>query len=309
MPIILSALIVCLVGLIQRVEKDGFSIENNWYRFFSHNDSAPIASANITSEPSARVDIIGSFRPNSPNDLGLYILVFRTLTVALASMFAVGVMENIDLAIRFSQPFANMYRKDASASQSLLLNYLWGIPGAVTVEALKNKHWKVAWFSLLNLVSPFFPILVGGLFTITNTGPRISFKVDASSFYFVFGYLVTYTCSLPFVWPRTNRRLPRFCRSIADVMSLFYASVLLTSPELDISKQNDEQLHLSSRLFLQEGRFQAGIFTGVDGAKHFGVDYAQLNASVNDSRHVVKVGRLQREGDMYLVNEERDSDA
>ncbi|KAF2470709.1 uncharacterized protein BDR25DRAFT_342976 [Lindgomyces ingoldianus] len=310
MPIILAALIACIVGLVQRVEKTGFSLENNWYRIFSHNDTIPTAPVNVTYDPSAsRFDIIGSFHPNAANDLGLYIVVFRTLFVVIASLFAVGVMENIDLSIRFSQPFANMYRNDASASQSLLLNYLWGIPGAVTIEALKNRHWKVAWFSLLNLISPFFPILVGGLFTMTNTGARILFKVDESSFYLVFGYLVTYALSVPLVWPRTNRRLPRFCRSIADVMSLFYASVLMTNPALDISGKDVEQRHLESRLFLQEERFQMGIFTGVDGAKHFGMDYAELGGPGSKRQHVVKVGKLQKEGNKYRVNEERDGSA
>lgn len=78
---------------------------------------------------------------------------FRVVLVFLASSFAVIWMESTDLGIRISEPFANMYRKGAFVSAILTLDYLWGIPVDVTIQAIKNQQRKVAWFSFLAQIS------------------------------------------------------------------------------------------------------------------------------------------------------------
>ncbi|ORY04972.1 hypothetical protein BCR34DRAFT_53491 [Clohesyomyces aquaticus] len=313
---IAAALIACCIGLARKVEKTGFSIKNDWYLGFRHLDGGnsttpylPSGTVNVTSSPHGTkfIEEIGSFKADAATDLALYIFVFRNVLVYFASLFAMGVMERIDLGTRFSQPFANMYRKDATVSETLLLDYLWGIPGAVTVEALKKGHWKVAWISFLNLLSPIFPVLVGGLFVMTNTGPRIVFKVDESSFYCVFAFLVVYAITLPMMWPLQNRKLPRYCASIVDVMLLFWASKVMTDPALDISGKNVEKKHLESKLLLKElerERFQLGLFTGADGKKHFGVDYKEIEGNGRRRVHVKNVRRIQKDGQGYILDEE-----
>ncbi|KAF2001836.1 hypothetical protein P154DRAFT_533441 [Amniculicola lignicola CBS 123094] len=279
----------------------GLFIKNNWHTSQVHHnqtDSIP-ESFNVTSDPSQPLVFIGGGPSSAAKELVVYILTFRTLPVSLASIFAIGIMGAVDAGHRFSQPFANMFNKHASAEDTILLNYLWGIPVAVTVEALKKKHWKVAWFSLLALLNPFFPILVSGLFTITNTGPRIIFKVDNVAFYLVFAYLVVYTLSLPFAWPRWNRRLPRNCYSIADILSLCYASSMVRNPAMDISGENVTQRHLESRIFLQEETYSVGMSTGIDGNVHFGIDVVHMKDAAGNSRqHVFHVSKSTWEQDI-----------
>jgi hypothetical protein len=180
-----------------------------------------------------------------------------------------------------------MYKNQATgatATESILLDYMWGLPGLVTFDAFSNSHYKVAWFSLLDLASPIFPILVGGLFTITNTGELIVFTIVPVTFYFVLAYLFIYLCTLPLVLPGPNRRLLRLHFSIADYASLFYASRLLndTNPEhpeldtLDISEKNVTKRHLESRIFLEEKKYRMGFYTGVDGERHWGLERSDL---------------------------------
>jgi hypothetical protein len=116
--------------------------------------------------------------------------------------------------------------------------------------------------------------LVGGLFTIVNTGKRIYFIFTPAIFYLVLAFLAIYCISLPLAWPRRKRRLLRWHVCIADYASLFYASYLLHDPEskLDISAPNVTQRHLTSRVFLEEKLYSVGIYNGVDGKCHFGLD-------------------------------------
>ena len=75
---------------------------------------------------------------------------------------------------------------------------------------------------------------------------------------------------------------------------------------LDISGPNIEKRHLESKLFLQERRFEAGIFTGKDGKKHFGVDYKWENDQTRQRTIVARVGAIEKTENGFLVHEDRD---
>jgi hypothetical protein len=298
---------VCIYAIFRGAINSGFRIANTWGMHLpivhSPNGSYPLT--NTTFDPSdtntpifTNITFNGVFE-DPKNDLVLYVFVFRNLLVFFASMFAIGFLQVVDIGHRFSQPFANMARSDTSATESLLLNYVWGTPGVVTFDALKNHHWRVAWFSSLNLISPLFPILVAGLFTITDTGSWIVFDIHKTSFYFVLAYLVLYTSTLPFAWPGRDRRLPRVFTSIADLMSLCYSSHVLRNPALDISRANVTQRHLDARLFLQEETYRVGLYTGSDHKTHFGFDTAYLR---DDGSTVAHVSSL-REWPSKLLND------
>ena len=275
----------------------------------TNTTDTPRNFVNITSKPwGTGLLEVGIFQSGTSRGLTFYIFFFRVVLVFLASSFAVIWMESTDLGIRLSEPFANMHRKAASVSNSLTLDYLWGISIDVTIQAIKNQQWKVAWFSFLGQISTIFPVLVGGLFTMTNTGDHIVFNVHGSPFYLVFAFLIVFALSLPFAWPRAKRRLPRDCSSIADLMSLFYASKIMENGALDISGKNVEKKHLDSRLFLQEETFQAGLFVGVDGKMHFGVDYHRLRMDGQEIEHVGMIGKISKQGDGYLLEREHDKD-
>jgi hypothetical protein len=78
---------------------------------------------------------------------------------------------------------------------------LWGITRLPIIQALVNKHWVVAWISFIYFFSPTFPVFVGGIFVITNTGKRVYFSITPAMFYLAFAYLVIYDISVPLAWP------------------------------------------------------------------------------------------------------------
>jgi hypothetical protein len=112
------------------------------------------------------------------------------MLIMLSPFLALAWFNAVDQIIRFSQPFANTYNKLASASDSILLDYLWGPPVLTTFRAIINRHYKVAWFSLINLASPTFPILVVGMLTATTDGERIYISISPVIFYLIFTSLL-----------------------------------------------------------------------------------------------------------------------
>jgi hypothetical protein len=264
-----------------RLEK-GFNIAT--HTPFTNSSTPGEFTFNLTSNGGDLV--FANFDPG--NDILWAIFIFRTIFVVLSSYMAITWFGWMDKTIRFTQPFKNMYNKFATADDSLLLDYMWGIPGWTTIKALMNKHYKAAWFSFISFFSPTFPVLVGGLFTITNTGKRIYFTITPVTFYLVFGYFIIYTISVPLAWPGRDRRLLRLHNSIGDYISLFYASYLIHDPEskLDISAPNVTKRHLESAVFLEEKKYSVGLYNGVDGKCHFGLDVAFLDVGGKMEQHV-----------------------
>jgi hypothetical protein len=291
--LVYTALCCYLFGFWKRVDNNDFSIRNHFFIHRLNGTAPPLGTDTNTTAVAGEFWIdVGSFKPDTAHDLILYVLLFRSLPVLVASLFAMNYMNLVDIGHRFSQPFANMFNQEASAEDTILLNYVWGIPGAVTIESLKRGHMKVAWFSFLNLFNAFFPLLVSGLFTIINTGPRIVFHVDDVSFYLCFAFIVVYAFSLPFAWPSWKRGLPRKCYSLGDVLSLCYASSFVQNTALNVNARNITQRHLESRLFLQEEKFSIGMYTGSDGKSHFGFDNTyRKDQQGNNTLHVRHVSR------------------
>lgn len=273
-PFVLGCLALCIYVSASGAVKRGFNIPTH---AFSTNSSLPRNPYTFNLTSTGGDIIITNFDPG--NGILWALFIFRTLLVILSSYLALTWLGWVDESVRFSQPFANMYNKVASAEDSILLDYLWGMPGLTTIKAFNAGHYKVAWYSLLNLISPAFPVLVSGLFIITNTGIRIYFKITPLTFYAVSAYFILYAVSVPFAWPGRSRRLMRYHDSIADYVSLFYASYLLHDPEskLDISRSSDTKRHLESRVFLEEKKYRVGIYNGVDGRPHFGLDVAYID--------------------------------
>ncbi|KAF8861408.1 hypothetical protein BDZ45DRAFT_740476 [Acephala macrosclerotiorum] len=244
---------------------------------FSIHNTCPQTS--ITSQPGDLLLHLQDLSFNAANDIVLYVFVFRSIPVILASYFAITWFSVVDRSTRFSQPFANIYNKSADANDSILRDYLWGIPGLVTINAFSNGHYKVFWFSLLDLLSPVFPILVDGLFLVTNTGEKIVFTIVHVTFYFVLAYLGIYLLALP----------------IADYVSLFYASHLLN----DSNKESPESDGL-----LEGKTYMLGFYVGVDGRRHWGLERTDLAevefVSLKDfwrekEREMVERERIERE--------------
>ncbi|CZR60235.1 uncharacterized protein PAC_10131 [Phialocephala subalpina] len=267
-PFVLGSLGLCIYTMATDRVRKGFIIAT--HTLFTNTSITGIGPGQFTYNITTGGGdiIIANFDPG--NDLLWALFIFRTILVIMSSYMAITWFGWVDESMRFSQPFKNMHDKFTSAEDSLLLDYLWGIPGWTTVNALMHGHYAVAWYSFITFFSPSFPILVGGLFTITNTGKRIYFTISPEVFYLVFAYFVVYTVSVPLAWPLTNRRLLRYHDSIADYVSLFYNSYLLHDPksQLDISAPHATKRHLESRVFLEEKKYSVGIYQGVDDKCH-----------------------------------------
>lgn len=281
-PFVFGTLGLLIYAAASGTVHNGFNIPT--HTPFTNSSTPGQFTYNITT--SAGDLLFANFDPG--NGLLLTLFWSRTVLVIFASYMAIPWFGSVDESMRFSQPFKNMYEKPATADDSIFLNYLWGTPGLTTIKALMNKHWVVAWFSFISFFSPTFPILVGGIFVITNTGKRIYFSITPATFYLVFAYIVIYAISVPLAWPRRDRRLMRYHDSVADYVSLFYASYLLYDPDskLDISAPNVTERHLESRVFLEEKKYAVGLYRGVDRKCHFGLDVATLDVGAGEAPHV-----------------------
>ncbi|KAF8856929.1 hypothetical protein BDZ45DRAFT_691403 [Acephala macrosclerotiorum] len=284
-PFVLSTIILCIYGIASGVVKRGFNIPA--HTPFTNSSTPGPFTYNITTDGG---DVVfANFDPG--NNVLWVIFIFRTVIVILSSYLAVVWFDGVDKGMRFMQPFKNMYNAPATADDSILLDYLWDTPGLITIKAVMNKHYKVAWFSFITFFSHSFPVIAGGLFTITNTGKRIYFSITPITFYLAFAYLIIYGISIPIAWPGRNRRLMRWHDSMADYVSLFYASYLIHDPnsKLDISAPDVTKRHLEYRVFLEEKKYSVGLYNGYDGKSHFGMDVAvlpSLNQEKKETQHV-----------------------
>ncbi|PYH47842.1 DUF3433 domain-containing protein [Aspergillus saccharolyticus JOP 1030-1] len=136
----------------------------------------------------------------------------------------------IDVFFRASQPFASLSSSDgARAEESLLLAYPSCFPFQVTVLAVVNKHYKVAWISFMSVASAAIPILAGGVFIALNYPAEHVVKIAASmpAFYAMVVFCALYTVSFLCIWPRRRRYLPHDISTLAGLISFLYQSPLL----------------------------------------------------------------------------------
>lgn len=273
----------CLYGLASKNVMNGFSVPNKWG--FNPSQNASFGSiGNITFTPA---DHVGT-ELDDPNDpastLLIYALLFRTLPTQMAGMFSLGFMLQVDISMRFMQPFVSMFSSPATAADTILLGYLTASPLEVPLTALDNGHRKVAWFSTLATFSPLFPIFVGGLFTITSTRERVYFSFSLSAFIGCFTFLFIYCISLGFAWPQPHRRLPRHFHSLADLMAMCHQSRIFSSGYLSISDPEEKKAHLTrefktkahmnASILLRGDKYLFGQYRGRDNRWHLGFDIA-----------------------------------
>ncbi|RAH42351.1 DUF3433 domain-containing protein [Aspergillus brunneoviolaceus CBS 621.78] len=136
----------------------------------------------------------------------------------------------IDVFFRASQPFASLSSPNgARAEESLLLAYPSHLPFQVTILAVANKHYKVAWISFMSIASAAIPILAGGVFIALNYPSEHAIKIAASmpAFYAMVVFCALYTVSFLCIWPRRQRHLPHDISTLADLISFLYQSPLL----------------------------------------------------------------------------------
>ncbi|KAJ5153151.1 uncharacterized protein N7482_009629 [Penicillium canariense] len=184
----------------------------------------------------------------------------------------------IDTYFRALQPFVELAAPNgAAADKSILLAYPSSLPIQVTLQAIINGHYKVAWISFMSLVSIAIPILAGGVFIAlwypNHEDIRISSLMPA--FYALIAFCGFYAVSFLAIWPGRRHYLPHDITTLADLMSYFYQSPLLADKLL---REPRSKTDLVTRLIVAPPSerllpmYGFGIYVGRDGKEHLGID-------------------------------------
>ncbi|OQE13725.1 hypothetical protein PENFLA_c044G09558 [Penicillium flavigenum] len=184
----------------------------------------------------------------------------------------------VDVYFRALQPYAELSSPSgASAERSILLSYPSCFPFQVTIQAIINRHFKVAWISLMSLLSLAIPILAGGVFVALWFPSHDDIRIAAflPAFYALIGFCGLYAVSFLAIWPGRCRYLPHDITTLADLMSYLYQSPLLSDK---ILREPRSKTDLVTRLIVappSERQFPSygfGIYVGRDGKEHLGID-------------------------------------
>lgn len=184
----------------------------------------------------------------------------------------------IDMYFRALQPFVELSAPNgASADKSLLLAYPSSLPIQVTLQAIINGHFKVAWLSFMSLVSLAIPVLAGGVFIALWYPDHDDVRISSlmSAFYALIAFCGLYAVSFLTIWPGRRRYLPHDITTLADLMSYLYQSPLLADKLL---REPRSKTDLVTRLIVAPPSermlptYGFGIYVGRDGKEHLGID-------------------------------------
>ncbi|KAI9927863.1 hypothetical protein ASPWEDRAFT_29255 [Aspergillus wentii DTO 134E9] len=184
----------------------------------------------------------------------------------------------VDVYFRGLQPFVELSAPNgAPAERSLLLSYPARLPFEVTVLAILNKHYKVAWISLMSVVSVAIPILAGGVFIALWYPSHQDIRIAAlmPAFYTLVAFCALYMVSFLCIWPRRCRYLPHDISTVVDQISFLYQSPLLSDKLL---REPRSKTDLVTRLIMAPPgerdypMYGFGIYIGRDGKEHLGID-------------------------------------
>ncbi|KAJ5357497.1 hypothetical protein N7541_004655 [Penicillium brevicompactum] len=188
------------------------------------------------------------------------------------------VWQPIDVYFRALQPFAELSSPSgASADNSILLAYPSAFPFQVTIKALINRHYKVAFISFMSMISLAIPILAGGVFIALWFPSQDDIRISAlmPAFYALIAFCALYAVSFLAIWPGRRRYLPHDITTLADLMSFIYQSPLLSDK---ILREPRSKTDLVTRLIVappserQLPQYGFGVYIGRDGKEHFGID-------------------------------------
>lgn len=220
----------------------------------------PLLPAPTTTEGFSPADFLYSFLPS------------------LIGIFLFLLWQPIDLYFRALQPFASLAHPDgASAEQSLLLDYTACLPIEVTIKALINRHYKVAYISFISLLSLTLPILAGGTFTAQFVVKSQDIRAIASmpGYYALVFFVAIYAVSFIVIWPTRKRRLPHDISTLGQLVSFVYQSPLLLETAFADPKS---KIDLVTKLLgtpageKEIPRYAFKVYVGRDGKEHLGID-------------------------------------
>lgn len=167
------------------------------------------------------------------------------------------------------------------ASRSILVDYISTDMVTTIVHALGNKHFRVAWFTLLALLTQLTPIVVG---RILRQMPRksadegLKFMVDPVYFYLDFSMVCIYCVSLPFTRPPPALCAPHYLTTALDLYPYIYHSHLAQSPEFVTRHPLDEEEHLKAQVLLARRRYHFGLYRCEGDRRHIGISPSECNS-------------------------------
>lgn len=191
----------------------------------------------------------------------------------------------IDLYFRALQPFAALSNpRGATAENSLLLDYPACLPVEVTIKATLAGHYKVAYISLISIISATIPVLAGGVFTAQFFAATQDVRMAASlpGYTALVFFIVVYALSFLAIWPSRRRRLPHNISTLGQLMSFVYQSPLLADSAF---REPRSKIDLVTRLLgapvgeKASPRYAFGVYIGVDEREHLGIDRLQRPGS------------------------------
>ncbi|KAL9102491.1 MAG: hypothetical protein Q9163_002356 [Psora crenata] len=197
---------------------------------------------------------------------------------SLLGMILFLAWQPIDTYFRALQPFASLAERHGTcADKSLLLDYTACLPLEASFKALVNGHYRVAWISLLGIMSIALPILAGGIFTaqFVPSDQEVLMVASMPGYKALVVFLVIYVLSFLATFPRRKRYLPHDISTLAEIVSFFYQSPLLAEATF---REPRSKIDLVTKLLsspVQEKispRFAFGVYMGRDGREHLGID-------------------------------------
>ena len=209
---------------------------------------------------------------------------------SLIGMILFLVWQPIDTYFRALQPFANLANDHGcSAEQSLLLDYTSLLPIEISLRALLDRHYQVAWISFVSLLSATFPILAGGVFTaqFAVATQDVRMAADMSGYYALVVFVIIYALSYLIIWPGHRRELPHDISTVGQLVSFFYRSPLMADAVFkEPTSKIDLVTKLVGRLTGEKGfsKYTFGVFKGLDGKEHLGIHRLDNSTSSGDSK-------------------------
>ena len=216
--------------------------------------------------------------------------IFRFMPAQFMGTWFILLWINADAFYRYAQPYAGMNEANP-AECNILLDYPGCMPILITLKALSNRHWRVALFSFLSLLSPIPPVIASGIFVATADQNEYVERIEPANFWSSFAILLLYMICIPLVRPTPMYRLPRLIITIADTIRFCYASHILEEklyekPIFQVQEATDRRIHLVSQIHLAKKKYQFGFYLGKDGRRHLGFDVSERHSASGQLEYV-----------------------
>lgn len=128
---------------------------------------------------------------------------------------------------------------------------------------------------MLATLSPLFPVIVSGLFTITETVSTVKFTIDLPDFAVVATYLLVFNITLPFAWLMYSRCQLRNMSTLADIMGMCHQARCFADPLFDTAAPGSSKEKMDAQILLPENKYLLGQYLGRDEQDHLGFDVSE----------------------------------